>query len=227
MFLLSSYTWSKTSTDASSALSGFFSTSARDQYNRKLEKGLAQFDVPSRLVVAFNYELRIGAGKPFADVKGAAGKILGGWQVNGIMSYQSGTPIGVVVDNTLPLFNSRNLPNMVPGVNPKLDTSNFDPAKDLFLNIGAFQIPAPFTFGNAPSLLNVRVFPSYNEDFGIMKRTYIREQMNFEFRFEMFNAFNRHIFYGPAATVTDSFNFGKVSSASGGRRGQFALKFNF
>ena len=227
LFLLSSYTWSKTLTDASSALSGFFSTSARDQYNRKLEKGLAQFDVPSRLVVAFNYELPIGPGKPVADVKGAAGKILGGWQINGIMSYQSGTPIGVDVSNTLPLFNSRNLPNMVPGVNPKLDTGNFDPAKDLFLNIGAFQIPAPFTFGNAPSLLNVRVFPSYNEDFGIMKRTYIREQMNFEFRFEMFNAFNRHIFNGPAATVTDSFNFGKVSSASGGRRGQFALKFNF
>src|SRR4029453_9579074 len=64
LFLLSSYTWSKTLTDASSALSGFFSTSPRDQYNRKLEKALAFSDVPSRLVVAFNYELLIGPGKP-------------------------------------------------------------------------------------------------------------------------------------------------------------------
>ena len=109
-----------------------------------------------------------------------------------------------------------------------MDTSNFDPAKDLFLNINAFQTPAPFTYGNAPSLLNVRAFPSYNEDFGIMKRTYIKEQMNFEFRFEMFNAFNRHIFGAPALTnINDLTTFGKVVSASGGRRGQFALKFNF
>ena len=203
LFFLSSFTWSKTLTDASSALSGFFSTSARDNYNRKLEKGLAQFDVPARLVVAFNYELPIGPGKPAGgNTTGAAAKILGGWQINGIMAYQSGAPIGVGVANTLSLFNSRNLPNMVPGVDPKLDTSNFDPARDLYLNIRAFQEPAPFTFGNAPSLLNVRAFPSYNEDFGIMKRTYIREQMNIEFRFEMFNAFNRHIFGAPSEPIS-------------------------
>jgi hypothetical protein len=52
--------------------------------------------------------------------------------------------------------------------------------------------------------------------------------MNFEFRFEMFNAFNRHIFGAPALTnFSDLTTFGKVVSASGGRRGQFALKFNF
>jgi Carboxypeptidase regulatory-like domain len=227
LFLLSSYTWSKTLTDASSALSGFFSTSARDQYNRRLEKALAFSDVPSRLVVAFNYELPIGPGKPHANVTGVAGKILGGWQINGIMSYQSGTPISAGVNNNLPLFNDRNLPNVVPGVNPKFDTSNFDPAQDLYLNVKAFAEPAPFTYGNAASILNVRTFPSYNEDFGIMKRTVIHEDMNIEFRFEMFNAFNRHIFGAPSSNVSDPFSFGKITSASGGRQGQFALKFNF
>src|SRR5206468_7200119 len=74
LFLLTSYTWSKTLTDASSALSGFFSTGARDQYNRKLEKGLSVFDTPSRLVSAFNYELPIGPGKPFLNVHGVPGK---------------------------------------------------------------------------------------------------------------------------------------------------------
>ena len=162
-----------------------------------------------------------------ATLTGAAAKILGGWQINGIMAYQSGTPIGVGVNNALPLFNSRNLPNMVQGVNPKLDTSNFDPATDLYLDAKAFQTPAPFTFGNAPTILNVRAFPSYNEDLGIMKRTYIKEQMNIEFRFEMFNAFNRHIFAAPAANFSDLPTFGKITSASAGRRGQFALKFNF
>jgi len=230
LFLLSSYTWSKTLTDSSSALSGFFSTSARDSYNRRLEKGLSVFDIPHRFVAAFNYELPIGPGKPVANVSGAAGKVLGGGQINGILNYQSGEPIGVGVNNTLPLFNSRNLPNVVPGVNPILaHTGTFDPARDLFLDIKAFAEPAPFTFGNAPSVLsNARTFGNYNEDFGILKRTALRETMNLEFRFEMFNAFNRVRFGTPATNVSDPFNFGKVTSqANTPRTAQFALKFNF
>lgn len=230
LFLLSSYTWSKTLTDSSSALSGFFSTSARDQYNRRLEKALSVFDVPHRLVMAFNYELPIGPGKPVANVSGPVGKVIGGWQVNGILNYQSGEPIGVGVNNTLPLFNSRNLPNVVPGVNPILaDKGNFDPARDLLLNSKAFTEPAPFTFGNAPSVLsNARTFGNYNEDFGIMKRTYFTEAINIEFRFEMFNAFNRVRFGAPATNLSDPFNFGKVTSqANTPRTAQFALKFNF
>ena len=229
LFLLTSYTWSKTLTDASSALSGFFSTGARDQYNRKLEKGLSVFDTPSRLVSAFNYELPIGPGKPFLNVPGVPGKVLQGWEVNGILSYQSGTPIGVGVNNQLPLFSSRNMPDIVSGVNPMNTWSGkFDPNKNLYLNSNAFKTPAPFTIGNAPTVLNVRVFPSLNENLGLMKRTYIKERLNVEFRFEMFNAFNRTVLGGPATNVSDPFNFGKVTSqANGPRTAQFAMKLNY
>jgi hypothetical protein len=229
LFLLSSYTWAKTLTDASSALSGFFSTSARDQFNRSLEKAVAQYDIPHRAVMAFNYELPIGPGKKLLNKNGTVGKVVGGWQVNGIFSYQSGEPIGVGINNTLPLFNSRNLPNILPGASPTLPRDNFDPAKNLLLNIAAFQAPAPFTFGNAASILpNARTFRSLNEDFGIMKRTTFRENMYLEFRFEMFNAFNRVRFGAPASNFSDAFNFGKVTSqANGPRIGQFAMKFNF
>ena len=61
------------------------------------------------------------------------------------MAYQSGEPIGVGVNNTLPIFNSRNLPNMVSGVDPVLQQDRFDPAKDVYLNINAFTLPAPFS----------------------------------------------------------------------------------
>jgi hypothetical protein len=186
--------------------SGFNSTSARDQYNRGLEKALAQYEIPDRAVIAFNYELPIGPGKPIANVTGAIGKVTGGWQVNGILSYQSGEPIGVGINNTLPLFNSRNLPNVVPGVNPVNSFDHFDPATDVYLNINAFSTPAPFTFGNAASILpNARTFNSYNEDFGLMKRTSIAETVNIEFRFGMFNAFNRVRFGSPAVNVSDAF----------------------
>lgn len=229
LFFLTSYTWSKTLTDSNSALGGFFSPGARDNYNRRLEKALSVYDTPHRLVTAFNYELPIGPGKAFLNVKGPAGKVLQGWQVNGIVSYQSGHPIQIGVNNTLPLFNSGNTPNSVSGQAPELRSkSGFDPAKDLLLNINAFSIPAQGTFGTSARVLpNARDFPTYNEDFGIMKRTYIKENINFELRFEMFNAFNRVIFGGPATNINDA-NFGQVSSqANGPRNGQFAFKLNF
>lgn len=228
LYLLSSYTWSKTLTDASSTLSGFFSTGARDQYNRSLEKALAVFDTPSRFSSAFNYELPIGPGKSLLNVSGFAGKAVGGWSVTGILTYQSGTPIAVGINNNLLLFNSKQMPDVVAGVNPQASWSGkFDPNRDLFLNINAFKAPAPNTYGNAPSVMNTRVFPNYNENFGIMKRTVIKEQINLEFRFEMFNAFNRVIFGGPNANFSDPFNFGKVTGSGGGRNGQFALKLNY
>lgn len=228
LFLLSSYTWSKSLTDASSVLGGFFSTSARDHYNRRIEKALATYDVPSRLVMAMNYELPLGPGKRYASGKGVVSKVVGGWQVNAVLNYQSGQPIGVGVNNTLPLFNSRNLPDMVAGVNPLIENSNFDPAQHLYMDINAFRNPAPFTFGNAPSVLNVRNFRFFNENIGVIKRTYFTETINLEFRFEMFNVFNRVRFGGPATNVNDPFNFGKISSqANAPRDGQLALKFNF
>lgn len=229
LFLLAAYTWSKTLTDSSSNGTGFFSVSARDHYNRKIEKSLSMFDIPHVLTMTFNYELPIGPGKPFADVKGVAGKILGGWQLNGIFNYQSGEPIGVGVNNTLPLFNSRNLPDAVAGVDPTLPKGNFDPAKDRVLNIDAFRAPAPFTIGNAASILpNARNFNLYNENFGLMKRTQIKEQVNIEFRLEMFNALNRVRFGGIATNVSDPFSFGRLSAQiNSPRQIMGGLKVNF
>lgn len=228
LFFLSSYTWSKSLSDASSVLGGFFSTSARDHFNRRIEKALSTFDVPSRLVIATNYELPIGRGKKYLNKTGVAGKLVEGWQVNGILNYQSGEPIMLGVANTLPIFNGKNMPDVVSGANPLISNSNFDPAKHLFLDINAFRTPAPFTFGNAPAVSNIRVFRNLNENIGVMKRTYIRERANLEFRFEMFNAFNRVRFGGPATNISDPFNFGRISGqANSPRETQFVLKLNF
>jgi hypothetical protein len=229
LFLLASYTWAKTLTDSSSNWGGFFSTGARDHYNRRLEKAVALYDVPQRYTTAFSYELPIGPKKRFLNAHGVVGKVLEGWQVNAVVQYQSGDPLTVSVNNTLPLFNSLNLPNVVPGVDPKLPTSHFDPSKDLYLNINAFSQPAPFTFGNAPAVLSrVRGFASYREDLGISKQTYITETARIEFRFEMFNVFNRVQFGDPATNVSAPFSFGTVSSqANAPRQGQFVLRLDF
>lgn len=227
LFFLATYVWSKTLSNVNATTGG--GVTARDYYNRSLEKALATYDVPSRLVVAFTYELPFGPNKTLKNWRGVAGKLVGGWQLNGVCTYQSGTPITISAANTLPLFNSRNLPNAVPGVNPLLPLDHFDPAKNLAFNINAFSIPAPYTFGNAsPVLPNARTFPTYNENLGLIKRTWFGEQWNLEFRFELFNSFNRVVFGPPASNVSDPVNFGKVTSqANSPRQGQFALKLNF
>lgn len=228
LFLLTSYVWSKNLSNVDSSLGG--GIAVRDEYNRGIEKALTTYSIPHRFVSALNYELPFGRNKPFlGKLSGVAGKLAEGWQINGILNYQSGEPIVVSVANTLPIFNSRNLPNIVPGVSPESSRNNFDPGKSLALNASAFSTPAAFTFGDAaPVLPNARNFKNYNENVGIMKRTYFRETTNLEFRFEMFNAFNRVRFGTPLGNLSDPFNFGKVTSqANTPRQAQFALKLNF
>lgn len=227
LWMLASYSWSKTLTDSNSTLGSFFSPSARDNYNRSLEKALAIYDVPSRLVVAFNYELPIGPGKPVLN-KGVASKLLGGWQVNGVLAYQSGVPIQISANNTLGLFNGGNTPNTISGQKVENPFSPFDPSKNTLLNASAFSIPGTGKFGTSAQVLpGARNFPVYNEDLGIMKKFFITEDKYFELRFEMFDSFNRVIFGGPATNINNA-NFGQVTSQSNApRNGQIAGKFYF
>jgi len=228
LYMLTSYTWSKKLTDADSSWGGSFSTAARDTYNRKIEKALSPTNPPHRLTTAFTYELPIGPGKHFLNAKGPAGKILGGWQLNGVLTYQAGFPVYITGPNNLFLFNYLNTPNRVPVVNPKLfPGGKFDPAKDTYLSRAAFASAAPFTFGTAPQVLpNVRDFPLFNEDLGIMKRFYIREAMNLEFRSEWFNAFNRANFNPPNAMIGTA-QAGVISSTLPARIIQMAVKLTF
>jgi hypothetical protein len=116
----------------------------------------------------------------------------------------------------------------VPGTRPSNSCSGFDPAKDVLLNAGAFSVPGPGQFGTSAQIMpNARNCPVYNEDLGLMKKFYIKESMYFEFRFELFNAFNRVLFAGPAASINNS-NFGQINSqANSPRNGQLAAKFYF
>ncbi len=95
--LLASYTFSKTLTDADSALPTFAQFSGgslvQNSYNLKGEKSLSYQDIPHTLVVSYIYELPIGKGKRLLNKGGLTDKVLGGWQVGGVQRYQSGQPI--------------------------------------------------------------------------------------------------------------------------------------
>ena len=222
-FLLTSYTWSKKITDADSAW-GFLSVDSRDKNNQALDKQLSPSNPPQRLTAAFTYELPIGPGKKFANVGGPAGKLIGGWQISGVLTYQTGFPIWFRCTSSCP--------NAVPGVDPLLFRGGrFDPAQDKYLDVNAFSVAPPFTIGDTQILPKTRDFAVLGEDFGIMKRTQITEKTALEFRFEMFDALNRHRF-APPNTSFPSPGFGTVGGTASrgpgsGRTTQLALKFVF
>jgi hypothetical protein len=94
--LLASYTFSKTITNADSAIpvfSGFSSNefAAQNPFNPSSQKALSYQDTPHTLVISYLYELPAGPGKSHFS-QGVASKVLGGWALAGVLRYQSGTP---------------------------------------------------------------------------------------------------------------------------------------
>lgn len=251
--MLVSYTWSKSLTNADSLFS-VFSGMTQTAYNFAAEKSYAVNDIPHNLAISYSYELPLGPGKRFANKGGVAGKIIGGWKVSGIHQYQSGAPGQVFQNNEnsglfiggfgdpgpSAAFLSR--PNRVPGVSPKADRSNFDPATGRLYNIAAFSVAPRFTIGNGPRTYgDARYFPYLNEDFGIIKRTQITERVSVDFRAEFFNAFNRTVFgqnqgstFGGAfqSNIQSPTDFGKVTGtgtlvSNTPRQIQFGLRINY
>jgi len=199
-------------------------------YNR--ETRLAGFDRTHNLILSWTYELPFGKGKRF--VSGATGvlnNLVGGWQITGIQSYQSGAPIGVGGGTNIPLFGGGNRPNRVSGASGRTSISigEFDPALHRYLDINAFSQPAAFAFGNAaPNYADIRTFTFLNEDFSILKDVKIREGHLFQFRAEFFNLFNRVVFGGIGANINAPATFGTVSGQENVPRNiQFGLKYIF
>jgi hypothetical protein len=268
--LLASYTYSKTITNADSAIpvfSGFSSNefAAQNPFNPSSQKALSYQDVPHTLVISYLYELPAGPGKAHFN-QGVASKVLGGWALGGVLRYQSGTPT---------IFNT-NAPSppgtdgafrydILPGVpllapnhgsfNPTLTNTEssgcienpangtFTPASNNnFFNCAAFLDPnAPglvatrgYVYGGAPLVLgNVRSQNYYNEDFSILKSTTIHENHEIDFKVDIPNAFNRHVFDTLDGGVGDS-NFGAPKNVFSGnpiaspvRQIQFTLRYKF
>ena len=201
-------------------------------FNRRIEKTVLPINEPNVFVFSWSYDAPFGKGKRFlANVNPVLNEVVGGWQVNSIESYNSGTPIGVGGGGNIPLFGGGNRPNWISGnVRTPKSMGSFDPAVDLYLNINAFSQPAPYTFGSAPpELPDVRT-PAYaDEDFSIFKKFPLKSETKYlEFRAEFFDIFNRVVFGGPAANINSPTTFGIIGGqANSPRVIQFAFKIVF
>lgn len=233
---LVSLTLSKTIDDAGSNLGGFFGASGRTAYNNRIEKAVSVQDIPKQLVTSFLYELPFGPNKPFLNHGGALGKVVGGWQFSGILSYIQGVPLGTISATGQAPFTGAIYADLTPGFKgPVRINGNYGSGDILgsnpptFINPAAFQDPASFTLGDSPRTMayGLRNPPLFNENFSLQKLTRISESKNLEFRAEFFNAFNR-VQFGCIGTFLDSSDFGQVGcQANTPRVIQFGLNFNF
>ena len=195
--------------------------------DRQADRSLVGFDQPRRIVLSGNWDLPFGAGRPlFSGARGLVGKLIGGWQINGITTIQSGFPIGLTTAvNQTNSFGGGSRPNN-SGQSAELSGRVVERLERYF-NTSVFSQPAPFTFGNVSrNLPDVRTPGLINFDFSATKLTAITEFVNLQFRAEFFNALNRPNFGSPGTALGNA-NFGVISSAGDPRIIQFGLKLIF
>ncbi|HKQ80002.1 MAG TPA: TonB-dependent receptor [Blastocatellia bacterium] len=234
---LVSYTWGKALTGSPDHIStsgggaGFDTGTFREPQNSNntaADRGLAEFDIKHRFVASYIWELPFGKGRRFGDNwNTAADLLLGGWQVTGIHALQSGLGLTATLGggSVLNIGGERRArPNLIG--DPVLPESQRTLLK--WFNTDAFQpafSPSPQAFGSAGVGI-MRGPGSINFDFTLAKNFHLTERNYFQFRTELFNAFNRANF-GPPNIARESSGFGNILSAANARIIQFGLKFYF
>ncbi|MEX2264336.1 MAG: TonB-dependent receptor [Bryobacteraceae bacterium] len=199
----------------------------QNAYDRRNERSLDGTNPAQILSISQVYDLPFGRGKAFANSSAVADKLLGGWKVSGIYTYQSGLPLSIATINTLGIFNSTLRADLVPGVplRAPVGPGRFDPNRDLWINPNAFANPAPGQFGNTARYLTGLRGPAFlSEAIAVVKDTALTEKLTLQFRTEFSNPFNRVVFGAPVDRL-DSATFGQITSVGNTpRQIQFGLK---
>jgi Carboxypeptidase regulatory-like domain/TonB dependent receptor len=197
-------------------------------YNGRGERSVSSNDRSRRLVISGTYELPFGRGRLLGrNWNRAVDNLIGGWQVNGIYTYQTGFPISVTAANTCTNCNVNTLRPNNNGQSAELSGAVSQRLNQYF-NTADFSQPAAFTFGNtARTLPDVRAPSGHNIDLSLFKIFKPVERLRVEFRGEAFNVINQVVF-GMPGTAINSNTFGVISSqANGSRTVQFGLKVLF
>lgn len=212
----------------------------QNAYNYSAEMSNSNLDIRHRFVGNFTWDLPFGQGRRFLSGGGVTDKVLGGWQVNGIVSLQTGSPFSVTgADKSFtgsshaayascigdPFAGASNSPDQYTGAG-------------FFINPAAFANPGVGSFGTcAPRKFHG---PGIQDtDLSLFKMFKMTERVQLQFRAEFFNALNHPNFANPNADIRSPGSFGKVGSTlspilgtdSGGpgdpREIQLALKLYF
>jgi hypothetical protein len=183
-------------------------------------------DVPHVFLTGFTWEVP-------GPQAGIARAVLGGWNVSGILRYESGRPLNITMTNNLLglLFNGQKRPDRVSGVDPVAASGDFDPFADNYFNRAAWSDPGPLAFGSAPKRdADVRGFPTISEDINIFKVFPLRREMRLRFEAQFGNIFDRIVYCDPTGESLNwsSPAFGTINTQCNTPRSvQFGFRFDF
>jgi hypothetical protein len=207
----STYAFAKSLDGASDGINFNFANAAFPQNSANLpaEKGPSTFDTRHRWTTAINYD--VPAAQFLPHVLGA------GWQLNSIITIQSGRPISILTNSGGVNSNFVQRPDIILGANPILP--HWTPDRG-YLNPLAFAYPAVTPadpngyFGN---LGRDQIYgPGFvNFDFSVTKNFQLRERLTLQFRAEFFNIFNHPNFALPSNVITPGYNSDRTPTGAG------------
>jgi hypothetical protein len=232
------YTWSKCMTDSTGFYGGGTLASSaspyiQDLYNRKSEWGPCFNDLTHVVTAYFSYDLPVGRGRAFGkNMNRVADAVVGGWQLNGIVSVHGGFPLTESATDASGT-NARSArancvsPPTILGTSVNASIANTPSVGGYryYINNGNFTQPVAGTFGNC----GVSTFrgPGFAEtDLSVSKKFHITERQNLEFRSEWINAFNNVLLQAPTHSVSSASN-GLITLSTLNRNIQFGMKYNF
>jgi hypothetical protein len=214
--LLASYTWSKAMDF------GEFGTPT-DQFNTRLDYGVADFNRANVFTVAHTYVLPFGPGHRFlSDTHGFSRVLAEGWQFSGITTWYGGLPFSPALGNNASLNSDMGLrPNQIG--DPFGGTTH---DRNQWFNPAAYAVPGQFLFGGA-GRNSLRGPGLFSADWALSKNFTFTERVNLQFRWEAYNAWNNTNLALPNNNV-DAGNAGQISSITSPMRNmQFGLRLAF
>lgn len=217
---LASYTRGKLIDEASSVFNASIQAGAiesspvADAFIRKLERDVSNGDIASIFTASWTYEL------PFGGSAGWSRRILGDWQISGIVSVQSGLPLTIGQATNFNAFAGFGTQRPHRLADPNLRASERNTAR--WFDTAAFQMAPQFTIGT--SSRNPVRGPAYrNVDVALVKRFRVHERLTMDLRAEVFNLANTPPL-GPPNMILGTPGFGSITSAGDPRVVQLALK---
>ena len=206
------YMWSHAINDGSLGGGEADIISPENPFCRACERASSAQDIRHFFTANAVYDLPVGGGRRYLSQPGVARAILGGWTLTGIATARSGLPVNVTISrsaNVAPYgYTVNQRPDLVPGVS-LTPAGGSTPSQ--WINPAAFRAPANGTFGNAGR--DIARGPNlYQLDAGLAKQFSIAEHFALQFRWEVFNVFNRAQLGQPSGDVTVPAQFAVITS---------------
>jgi hypothetical protein len=212
---------------------GYYQANPQDIHALSAEKGPSSFDVKLNNVTSVVYQLPFGKDRQYAaNMNPVLDAILGGWEITGLNSAHTGTPLDVIYSATganqiSSLSNDyRGQPFPRPNVTGNaLSQSRSSMLNTYFAGYTFTTPPASAPFGDVGR--NAFRAPNFDQwDCSVDKSFRVGEKARLQFRSEFFNILNHTNFGIPDSKTTDA-AFGTIRATYPSRQIQFALKASF